>query len=240
MLIMEDLVGSVQGDQFAGSTVEEAELAIGQAVGLHAPRWGDPSLSGLVALQPADEGRADQIESYYRGTVNGCLERLGKGFDADVTDLVERFATVVRQWTLGSGSPHTIVHGDFRPDNFLLGRTPDAPPIAVVDWQTIHKGIGACDVAYLLGGAFTPEERAPVERELVEQYRRRLNAAGVSYTEADAWRDYRWGSLHGVIIAVCATMMAEQTERGDQMLTLMVNRHAQHAIDLDALALVDP
>ena len=38
-----------------------------------------------------------------------------------------------------------------------------------------------------------------------------------------------------MIIAVCATMMAEQTERGDAMLTLMASRHARHAIDLGAL-----
>ena len=33
-------------------------------------------------------------------------------------------------------------------------------------------------------------------------------------------------------------MMAEQTERGDDMLTLMARRHARHAIDLGALDLL--
>ena len=37
VLIMEDLAGSVQGDQFTGSTVDETELAIEQAVNLHSP-----------------------------------------------------------------------------------------------------------------------------------------------------------------------------------------------------------
>jgi hypothetical protein len=31
-------------------------------------------------------------------------------------------------------------------------------------------------------------------------------------------------------------MFVQQTERGDEMFTAMANRHAQHAIDLDALA----
>jgi hypothetical protein len=36
-----------------------------------------------------------------------------------------------------------------------------------------------------------------------------------------------------------ATMMAAQTERGDRLFTLMLSRHAQHALDLDGLGLVD-
>ena len=51
-------------------------------------------------------------------------------------------------------------------------------------------------------------------------------------------RDYRWGALHGVLIAVLATVMAEHTERGDDMLSLMAIRHAKHAIDLNVLDLV--
>ncbi len=35
-----------------------------------------------------------------------------------------------------------------------------------------------------------------------------------------------------------ATTMAAQAERGDRMFTLMLTRHAQHAIDLDAIELV--
>jgi hypothetical protein len=238
VLIMEDLAGSVQGDQFTGSTVDETELAIEQAVGLHAPRWGDRSLADIVALQPSGGERAELVGQYYRQCVSPCLERLGHRFDADVTALLEDFAELVSPWTLGPGTPQTVVHGDFRPDNFLLGRGPDAPPIAVVDWQTVHLGLGPCDIAYLIGGAFTPEQRAGVERDFVAQYANRLTASGVPYHADDAWRDYRWGTLHGVLIAVLATVMAEQTERGDDMLTLMAIRHAQHAVDLDALDLV--
>ncbi len=236
VLIMEDLAGSVQGDQFSGSTVEEAELAIVQAAGLHAPRWGDPSLAKV--LQPPDRERADRMEQYYRACVPACIGRLGDRFDDDVITLLQGFADVLRPWVLGSGTAHTVVHGDFRPDNFLLGRTPEAPPLAVVDWQTVNAGLGACDIAYLIGGAFPPEQRPSVERELVTQYVQRLVGAGVDYKPDDAWRDYRWGTLHGVLIAVLATVMAEQTERGDNMLSLMAIRHAKHAIDLNALDLV--
>jgi hypothetical protein len=238
VLIMEDLAGSVQGDQFTGSTVDEIELAIEQAVNLHAPRWGDGSLENIVALQPCGRDRAELFDQYYRHCVSPCIERLGHRFDPDVKALLEGFAELVARWAVGPGTPRTVVHGDFRPDNFLLGCSSDAPPIAVVDWQTVHLGLGPCDVAYLIGGALTPEQRAAVEADLVAQYAGRLEARGISYEADQAWRDYRWGTLHGVLIAVLATVMAEQTERGDNMLTLMAIRHAQHAIDLGALDLV--
>jgi hypothetical protein len=128
---------------------------------------------------------------------------------------------------------------DIRPDNFLLGRADGAPPLAVVDWQTIFKGLGVIDVAYLIGGSLEPAGRRAHERDLVEEYRAHLSTAGIDYSSDDCWRDYRWGTLHGVIICVCAAMMAEQTERGDDMLTLMGTRHARHALDLDALSLLD-
>jgi hypothetical protein len=237
VLIMEDLADSEQGDQLRGCTTDEAALAVEQAVGLHAPRWGDPALVSAPALQPADDGRAEMLDRYYSAAVGVTRDRLGHRLDDDVMELVERFAPVVSRWSHGTGSPHTIAHGDFRPDNFLFGRTPEAPPLAVVDWQTVFKGLGTADLAYLIGGAFTPDQRAAVENDLVEDYRRRLGAAGVTYGPDECWRDYRWGTLHGVLIAVCAVMMAEQTERGDDMLTLMVSHHGRHAIDLEALAL---
>lgn len=40
VLILEDLAGSVQGDQFSGCSDEEISLAIAQAVGLHTPQVG--------------------------------------------------------------------------------------------------------------------------------------------------------------------------------------------------------
>ena len=178
------------------------------------------------------------VTNYYAATYQSCLERLGGNFTPEVSALITDFKDVIERWSAGSGSPHTLVHGDFRPDNFLLGQTPDAPPLAVVDWQTIHKGMGLSDVAYLIGGAMDRPMRQANERDLLEHYRQLMVARGVELSADQAWRDYRWGTLHGVVISVIAAVLADVTERGDQMLTLMANRHAQHAIDLDALALV--
>jgi hypothetical protein len=240
VLILEDLAGSVQGDQFRGCSADEISLALGQAVGLHAPRWGDPTLPHTVTFrtEEAEVPREQLLESYYAASMEVCLSRLGPRLDGDEVRIIEGFASRVARWAPGTGTPQTIVHGDFRPDNFLLGRSADAPPIAVVDWQTVGLGLGAADVAYLIGGSLPPEARRTVERSLLEEYRHRLRASGIEYSAEDCWRDYRWGTLHGVLISVLASMMAEQTERGDDMLSLMASRHSRHALEIDAFALL--
>jgi hypothetical protein len=238
VLVMEDLDQSAQGDQFEGCSAAQVPFVVEQAVGLHAPRWGDPDLVPVLVRSDPGE-RAERTAEFYQAAVGPCLARLGSNFSADVTNLVETFGRVFRRWAAGTETPRTVVHGDFRPDNFLFGHGPGAPALAIVDWQTMVLGIGPTDVAYFLGGAFPEAERRHLEADVVEDYRARLTAAGVEYSAADCWRDYRWGTLHGVLIGVLATLTAAQTERGDRLFTLMISRHAQHALDLDALALID-
>ena len=243
VLLLEDLADSRQGDQLDGLTVDQVASAIEQAVALHAPRFGDPALEtlftdGLAAPNP--EEAAAQAQDVYAATLPGFLDRLGHRLDPDIADLATGFAPFVGRWTYGTGTPRTIVHYDFRADNFLFGQGPEAPPIVVVDWQTVNPGLGASDVAYAISGSFPdPADRAAVERDLVEEYRSRMAAAGIEQSAEDCWRDYRFGSLWGMIITVIATVLAEHTERGNDMLTAMAQRHGRQALDLDALALLE-
>jgi len=43
-----------------------------------------------------------------------------------------------------------LVHGDFSPKNFLVGRVADGPGLWVLDWEVAHPGDGTFDVAFLL------------------------------------------------------------------------------------------
>ncbi len=239
VLLMEDLSDSLQGDQIAGLSVDDAALALEQAVALHAPRWGDESIPELLGTDAPPEEQIAAVTMIYAATMPGFLERLGVRLDDYVVALVQALADKVGQWALGTDTARTIVHMDYRPDNLLFGDTPDAPPLVVVDWQTANYGLAMNDVAYLIGGSFEPERRAFAEADLVEEYRRQLVARGVAYDAEAAWRDYRHGSLWGVAMTVIATMLAERTERGDDMLTAMAQRHGRHALDLDALDLVE-
>ena len=237
VIIMEDMRDSAQGDQFRGLTFDEAMLAVEQAVAFHAPLWGDASLMALET-ETGDEAVA-KLSGYYGALVELSLARLGDLVDDEVRALARQFTPYVSQWAQGTGTPLTLAHMDYRPDNFLFGTTPDAPPLTIVDWATITFGLGTHDIAYMIGGGFEPAQRRRVERALVTRYCNLLNAAGVAYSEEDCWRDYRVSSLWGVLMSIIATMLAQETERGNRMLATMLRRHAHHAIDCDAISLLE-
>lgn len=239
VLLMEDLAGSQQGDQFIGLTPDQAALAIEQAVGLHAPRWGDRTLVDFAPERPKGDESAMMLGMIFQMMVEPFLDRLGEGLDDDVVDLVRRLSPKAAQWANGTGTPRTVAHLDFRPDNFMFGVAPDAPPLVVVDWQTVNNGFAMWDLAYMIGGSFEPATRAVVEKELLADYLQRMGVAGVPYDADTCWRDYRNGALWGVVMSVIATILAAETDRGNDMLTLMAARAGRHALDLDSMALLD-
>jgi len=237
VIVMEDAVGCRQGDQLVGLTVDQAALAATEAVELHAPRWGDPALPSLLGIADTATQVAG-FEMIYNMTLGPFLERLGPRLDADVIEVISRFAGFTKEWITASTTPHTVVHMDYRPDNLLFGVEPGAPPLVVVDWQTASVGPAMNDLAYLIGGSFLPDARARVERDLVEHYRTRLESQGIEYDADACWRDYRLGTLWGIALTVIATVLAAETERGNDMLTAMAQRHGRHAIDLGSLDLL--
>ena len=141
----------------------------------------------------------------------------------------------MRKAATGSGVPTaTSGSGVAGPGSVSTGA--GAPSVAVVDWQTCTHGSGLADVAYFIGAGLDPALRRSVERGLVESYHDGLVASGVRhYGMERCWWEYRRGSWAGLLMAVGASMLVEQTERGDEMFVTMATRHATHALDLDAI-----
>ena len=101
--------------------------------------------------------------------------------------------------------------------------------------MTVAVGSPLRAFCYLLGASLLREERLAAEDELVRAYDRGLKEAGVeSYAWDQCWEDYRRGAFAGVVMSVVASMIVQQTERGDAMFTAMAVRHSRHAIDLGA------
>lgn len=236
--VLEDMVGYEPGDQFAEPDGEQLTSAIEQAVALQARAWGRPTEAPFATLTGDREGRAARTKMMLQAFLPSVVERLGHGLDDGIADLMERFADAADVWGLRQSTPMTLVHGDYRPDNFMYGPVDSTRRLVIVDWQTLRMGRGVTDVAYLLGGALDPGHRAQIEREVVVDYRNRLSACGINYPEDQCLTDYALASLHGVAIAVGATMLADQTERGDALFTMMLNRHGRHALDWEAMGLL--
>ncbi len=119
-----------------------------------------------------------------------------------------------------------VAHGDYRLDNLLFGDGVTAPHVTVVDWQTVGVGVGPVDVAYFCGAGLLPELRAQHEQALVARYADGLRTAGVAIDDEAVWDGYVLGSASGYLMAVIASQLVEQTERGDDMFVAMASRHA--------------
>ena len=132
-------------------------------------------------------------------------------------------------------SPFSLIHIDYRLDNLLIDERSKPAKISVVDWQSITLGSPLGDVAYFLGAGLLSEERRRSENDIVRAYHAKLGAAGIEgYPWEQCWNDYRRGAFAGFSVTVIASMLVQQTARGDEMFTTMARRHSRHAIDVDA------
>ncbi len=234
-IILQDMDRSVQGDHFIEPTKDQLALAIEQAVALHAPLWGQIDRPECDFMRVDRDDRAGMVQGLLSALLPAVFERLGGGLEPEVLDLLHRFEVVAGSWSKLHSRPMTLVHGDFRADNFMFGSDQKAPPMVTVDWQTLGLGLGVTDIAYLIGGSLEPAHRRDIEDELLQDYVSQLQHQGVNYEMAECREDYALAALHGIRVAVAATTMAKQTERGDALFTLMLNRHGRHALDLGSL-----
>jgi len=74
----------------------------------------------------------------------------------------------------------------------------------------------------------------------VTKYHEALCRRGVrGYTLEQLRADTRRDIFGGLLMAIVASMVVQRTERGDLMFLTSTTRHAQHALDADALVLLD-
>ena len=240
VLLQEDMAPAQQGDQLAGCTLDQASVAVDELVKLHAPFWGDPALDELDWLHRDPEGNRTFMTMFLPNLWDGFRERYRDQLGTEVHAAGDSLFAALGAYLDPGDTPLTVVHGDYRLDNLLFDPTPGGVPIAVVDWQTCTHGAGLQDVSYFIGAGFaSAEERASAEEHLVRRYHDGLLAAGVEgYAWDQCWTDYRRLTYGGLIMALAASMLVEQTERGDEMFMAMAHRHSRHVLDLDAPALL--
>jgi hypothetical protein len=236
VLLLEDLSPAQPGDQLLGCDVEVAAAAVAELVNLHAPLWGDPSLLRLDWLHGDPESRGSLLKELMPALWAGFQERYAALLLPHVKQAGDTYFGAMAFGRLDGGTaadrPFTVTHTDYRLDNLLIG--PDGV-VTVVDWQTCGTGNGPSDVAYFLGAGLLPELRREVEERIVGDYHDGLLAGGVTgYDRDDCWLDYRRGTWAGLSMAVLASMSVKRTDRGDRMFLTMADRHARHALDLDA------
>ncbi|OHD06040.1 phosphotransferase [Sphingopyxis sp. RIFCSPHIGHO2_12_FULL_65_19] len=234
VLILSDLAPARQGDQLAGLSLASLVPCIEAAAQLHAHLWNDARLADLGWLS-RDNG--DLVRALFPQLYVGFRERYAARLAADVLDLGAGLVDRLDAYLAREPAARTIVHGDLRIDNILFAPGGDA--CWLVDWQTLGRGSGAADLAYLIGTSIAdPIERATADRPAFDHWIAALTAAGVA-PDADAlWTDYRVGALSGYFMAVFASMSVERTARGDEMFAVMAERPTRQALALGSLDLL--
>lgn len=239
VLLLADLAPAVQGDQIGGCTAVEAELGVRALAGLHGPTWCDPKWPEFpgLAMSMTSEDAVKGLGDIAVMATQITLERLGARMTADDRETATEAMSMATRWLMADRHRFSLMHGDYRLDNMLFD--PDRTRVTIVDWQTLGVGLPARDLAYFTGTSLLPEARALADEDLVTAYHSELLGYGISdYDRELCWRDYRIGMLQVPLLTTLGCAFAISTERGDDMMLVMLERGCQAIRDLGSLDLV--
>ena len=134
-LLLEDIVGGIQGDQMAACTPDIAAAVLDEMAGLHAPCWESPELAALEWLNRGSPQSDELLIVMVQTLLPGFLERYADTMAPEHQEVCRLLAAHMAAYVALRSGPRTASHGDFRLDN-LLFRSGDPRPV-VLDWQTL-------------------------------------------------------------------------------------------------------
>lgn len=202
LLVLEDLSETAEFRTVADSvTRTEAEAVVEAMADLHATFWRTDrfarDLAPLAARSTTEIRIGDMIRRRFLGEITGHTADL----IPDVTKrqcriFFQRSADIDAFW---AAQPQTLIHGDPHLGNlFFEGAIP-----GFLDWQIATAGAGIRDVAYFANASVEPDLLRTIERDLVERYAGRLDAAGIAVDGDHLWTLYRAGITELFLAAVC-------------------------------------
>ena len=95
------------------------------------------------------------------------------------------------------------------------------------------------DLAYFTATSLDPEVRSQIEKDLVAGYHRALSGYWVTDYDIDTCgRDYRLGVVQAPLITALGLAFTSSTERGDEMILIMLSRGCRAVRELGTLDLI--
>jgi hypothetical protein len=231
VLLLEDMGGAETSDQIEGCPPGRAETVVRALADHHAAHWDERGLGDQTWLRRLDDpSLVTPVAAAFAAGWPALRERAGDRLPPAVRDLGDRFLDLLpgllAQLTT---APLTLSHGDLRLDNMFFGR---GERVTLCDWQLVDRSRGARDLAYFLTQSLTPDDRAAVERPLVDRYLERLAGHGIDYDRDEAWHDYRAATLLSLLYPVVAGSGLDLDERSAQLTDVILDRCAAALVDL--------
>jgi hypothetical protein len=156
---------------------------------------------------------------------------------ADRTDDI--YDANFRTLELDRAMPSTLLHGDGHAAQRF--RTAEGRE-GLSDWQVVHRGHWAWDVAYTMNSALTVQDRRAWDRELVAYYLDRLaSEGGPALAFDDAWNEYRRHCFYPYIAWIFTIGRAayHPNWQPDEYSMAIIERTGQAIVDHDSLAVLD-
>ncbi|MDH6197333.1 hypothetical protein M2272_003986 [Mycobacterium frederiksbergense] len=213
VLVLEDLtLGPCEfPDTLHPLDKDRAALTVELLARVHAAFWGRlPQRSGTGPLGWLYSASGDHTSLLTGSLLKRSTKRLAESTDIPVAEgrfIDENYRAAAQ---LLDRPPHTVMHGDAHPGN-LFFRNGAA---GLLDWQAVRRGHPGRELAYTLITSMTTADRRAAERDLLDEYRCALAAAGGPQLAHDElWERYRLGALYAytapVITAGLGGMQAE-------------------------------
>jgi hypothetical protein len=238
VLLMEDLCSYRALDQVHGMRHEEVLFTAREVAKLHAAFASPGALEGLDWLPLHDHFFDDGFAEHWPAFARFYELRIGR----DAVRLGERVVRSMR-WLEEriADRPVTLIHGDLRADNLLVGAGNPCSEVVLLDWQLANRSLAAIDIARMLGGSEPAAERRGHQLEVFAAWHEGLLRAGhTEYEFEDALTDFRLAVLYCLCIPVFSfTICGPEPEgRTARLIDAIAERLYSSAIELDAGALL--
>lgn len=191
-MVMEDLSYYTPGDQVVGMHERQVMTTVEEIARIQARYWNNEALEELDWMPDTNDMSRDYADKW-----ESFVEHFGYCLSDEGRKLCGKLAQHIG-WKDAQRLKRqkTIVHSDLREDNLLFPPEDSGDPILILDWQLAIKGIGAFDVARLLGGSELPVERKGHQLAVLKRWYDTLVACGVTnYSWEEALYDFRLAML---------------------------------------------
>ena len=219
LLLLQEIFPCRTGDQIPGLSFTEL-CSVAKSIGaVHARFWNSKQLQKIKALPLHQYNRAHETGKHTQIFLRYCGSFLTK---KDVKRIEHFLPTITQALRLAKKRPITLVHGDLRADNLLLVRS----KVFIVDWQIAARGLGAFDLARVIGGSSARPLTLRDQHKLIHIWQKTLHQGGVrGYNFEDAWRDYQIGVALTLSIPITnGPSLVQISTRGRKIASLMVRR----------------
>lgn len=198
LVVLEDL--PIESCEFPDTlhplSPDQASLIVELLADLHATFWNRLPRDGRGPLGWLYTPSGDVTSLLTGSLMQASIKRLAERTDIPVETgafIADNYRAVA---ALIDTPPHTVMHGDAHPGNMYF----HGGKAGLLDWQAVRRGHPSRELAYTLITSLTPEDRRATQRDLLDDYRRALAAAGGPQLDRDdLWRRFRQAALYAYV-----------------------------------------